>query len=73
MVVSVKEATQSREVLLSDRRALNRELTALKVGMRGTMSGEEMQETRDRMEKLKEDLQLRNAQITQLQKQVKEN
>ena len=70
VVLSVKEATQSRDVLINDRKVLTKELNALKEGMRGTMSGAEMEEHQDKMKKLKEDLQVRTEQISQLQKQI---
>ncbi len=70
VVIGVKEATQSREVLLNDRKALTRELNKLKADMRGTMTGEEMNEHQKKVEKLKADLETRNLQISQLQKQI---
>jgi len=70
VVVSVREATQSKDLLLNDRKALTKQLNDLKQGLRGTMSGNEMKETQEKMDKLKEELDLRNSQISQLQKQI---
>jgi kinesin family protein 4/21/27 len=70
VVISVKEAVQSREQLLNDRKTLTKELNQIKKGMRETMSGEDMAENQRKVESLQSDLDLRNAQLAQLQKQI---
>ena len=72
VVVSVKEAVQSREQLLEDRKTLMQELNALKKCMRDTMTQQEMVESHNKMDSLQSELDVRNAQISQLQKQISE-
>lgn len=70
VVVSVKEAQQSREQLLKDRITLTKELNEIKNKQRLTMTNSERDEMHARMKELEEELAIRNAQIGELQKQI---
>ena len=70
VVVSVKEAKQSREQLIKDRTTLNKQLTDLKRKQRVTMTNAEREEMSKKIAELEEDMALRNAQISELQKQI---
>lgn len=70
VVVSVKEAKQSREQLIKDRTTLNKQLTDLKRKQRVTMTNAEREEMSKKIAELEEDMALRNAQINELQKQI---
>lgn len=70
VVVSVKEAQQSREQLLKDRITLTKELNDIKNKQRMTMTNSERDEMHTRMKELEDELAIRNAQIGELQKQI---
>lgn len=70
VVVSVKEATQSREELMNDRKTLTKQLNDIKKSMRDTMTNEDMKALAIKTKELQDDLDLRNAQISNLQKQI---
>ena len=72
MIVTVKEATATRSHLISDRKTLTQQLNDYKRKMRETASEQEMTDMRKAMEDLNSDLELRNAQIQTLQKQITE-
>jgi len=70
VVVSAKEALKSKEQLIKDRKDLNLELQKLKQSTRKTMSLEEQKESMKKITELQQDLDLRNAQISDLQQQI---
>ena len=70
VVVSVKEAQQSKEQLLSDRKTLTKQLADLKKQSRNTMTNAEREEMGQSIKELQDELDLRNAQIQDLQKQI---
>ncbi len=70
VVVTVKEATNSRGQLIKDRKMLTQQLNDYRRRMRETASEQEMEDMRKAMEELQSDLDLRNAQISALQKQI---
>lgn len=70
VVVSVKEATKSREQLLSDRKTITKQLNDIKKGMRGTMNTEDILIMKTKTEELQAELDIQNAQIAALQKQI---
>jgi kinesin family protein 4/21/27 len=72
VVVTVKEATQSRGQLINDRKTLTHQLNEYRKKMRETSSEKEMVEMKNAMESLQSDLDVRNAQISNLQKQITE-
>ncbi len=70
LVVSVKEAQQSKEQLLNDRKTLTKQMADLKKQSRQTMTNAERDEIGQSIKDLQEELDLRNAQIQDLQKQI---
>merc|ERR1719507_716194 len=72
VIVTVKEATATRGQLIKDRKTLTQQLNDYKRKMRETASEQEMTDMRKAMEELNADLELRNAQIQTLQKQITE-
>jgi chromosome segregation ATPase len=70
VVVSAKEAEKSKDQLILDRKELTAELSKLKTSMRRTQSQEERQMAEKRMEELQQELDLRNAQLADLQQQI---
>jgi kinesin family protein 4/21/27 len=70
VVVSVKEAKQSREQLVTDRGMLTKQLADIKNQTRMTMTNSEREELHQRKEELEELLSLRKVQISELQKQI---
>ncbi len=70
MVMSVREAAQSKETLMNDRKTLSKELNDMKKELRDTMNQEQMIDHQKRMNNLKAELEVRNGQIAQLQKQI---
>eukprot|EP00095_Tigriopus_kingsejongensis_P011653 snap_masked-scaffold564_size136232-processed-gene-0.21 protein:Tk11653 transcript:snap_masked-scaffold564_size136232-processed-gene-0.21-mRNA-1 annotation:"chromosome-associated kinesin kif4a-like isoform 3" len=69
-VVSVKEATQSREQLLKDRKTITKELNTIKKDMRGTMTALDMEAMKTKTEELQAAMDIQNAQISALQKHI---
>lgn len=70
VVVSLKEAKQSCDQLLNDRKTLNKELADLKKKQRYTMTNDERAEMQSKIENLEGELTMRNVQIGQLQSQI---
>jgi len=70
VVVSVKEALKSKEQLIKDRKEMNLELQKMKQATRRTMTQEERKESGEKITELQSSLDLRNAQISELQQQI---
>merc|ERR1719239_886419 len=70
VVVSAKEALKSKEQLIRDRKELNQELQRIKQGTRRTMSQDERKESDKKISDMQQELDLRNAQISDLQQQI---
>ena len=68
--VTSKEAEKSKNQLIKERKAMTEELNTLKQELRRTTTAVERQEANLRQEKLQSDLDLRNAQISELQQQI---
>merc|ERR1719507_1605965 len=70
VVVSAKEAEQARQQLIKERKTLSEEMQKLKVESRRTMNSQEMEETSSKQTDLQEQLDMRNLQISELQKEI---
>merc|ERR1719242_1481226 len=70
VVVSVKEAKQSREQLIKDRTVMGKELAELKRKQRVTMTNIEREQMSKRISELEDKMTLRNTQISDLQNQL---
>ena len=70
VVVSAKEAEKARLALIKERKGLAEEISKLKEDSRKTMTGQEMEEVRSREAELQEQLDMRNVQISDLQKEI---
>ena len=70
VVVSAKEAEQARQQLIKERKTLAEEIQKLKVECRRTMTHQEMEETSTKQTDLQEQLDMRNLQISKLQKEI---
>ena len=70
VVVSAKEAEQARQQLIKERKILAEEMQKLKVESRRTMTSQEMEETSTKQTDLQEQLDMRNLQISELQKEI---
>ena len=70
VVVSAKEAEQARQQLIKERKTLAEEMQKLKVESRRTMNSQEMEETSSKQTDLQEQLDMRNLQISELQKEI---
>jgi len=70
VVVSAKEATKTKEQLIRDRKELNLELQKMKQSTRRTMTTDERQDTDKKLAELQQNLDVRNAQIAELQQQI---
>jgi kinesin family protein 4/21/27 len=70
VVSGVRAAEHSRDLLINDRKLLGKQLEDMKRKMRETMGGQEMEDVQNKMEELTRDLELRSAQIDNLQKQI---
>ena len=70
VVVSAKEAEVARQQLIKERKALAEEMNKLKVDTRRTMTATEMEESSGRQQELQEQLDMRNVQISELQKEI---
>ena len=70
VVVSVKEAKQSREQLIKDRTVMGKELAELKRKQRVTMTNTEREQMSKRISELEDEMTLRNTQISDLQNQL---
>ena len=70
VVVSVKEAKQSREQLIKDRTVMGKELAELKRKQRVTMTNTEREQMSKRISELEDEMKLRNTQISDLQNQL---
>lgn len=70
VVVSVKEAEMSKEQLMKERKVMSEELTKLKAELRRTLSDQERDEVQVKRDELQTELDLRNAQISDLQQQI---
>ena len=70
VVVSAKEAEQARQQLIKERKTLAEEIQKLKDECRRTMTHQEMEETSTKQTDLQEQLDMRNLQISELQKEI---
>ena len=70
VVVSAKEAELARQQLIKERKTLAEEIQKLKVECRRTMTHQEMKETSTKQTDLQEQLDMRNLQISELQKEI---
>merc|ERR1719319_1504981 len=70
VVVSYKEAEQARQQLIKERKACSEEMAKLRVDTRRTMTSQELEETSGRQTELQEQLDMKNLQIAELQKNV---
>eukprot|EP00092_Neocalanus_flemingeri_P020290 GFUD01021979.1.p1 GENE.GFUD01021979.1~~GFUD01021979.1.p1 ORF type:complete len:1250 (+),score=420.04 GFUD01021979.1:230-3979(+) len=70
VVVTVKEAEKSKVQLLKERKSMTEELNKLKADLRRTTTSQEREEAQARQEQLQSELDLRNAQISDLQQQI---
>jgi len=70
VVVSEKEAHAAKENLIKDRKELNQELQKLKQSRRKTLNDQERKDIDARVAELQQDVDMRNAQINELQQQI---
>ena len=70
VVVSYKEADQARQQLIKERKACSEEMAKLRVDTRRTMTSQELEETSGRQSELQEQIDMKNLQIAELQKNV---
>merc|ERR1719232_2451461 len=70
VVVSVKEAEMSKEQLIKERKMMVEELNKLKQELRKTLSEEERNDVQIKRDELQSELDMRNAQISDLQQQI---
>jgi len=70
VVVSTKEAETTKDQLIADRKSLASQLQKLKAEMRKTMNQDELETSTKKLEELQTELDYRNAQISELQKQL---
>jgi len=68
--VTAKEAEKSKVQLIKERKAMTEELNKLKQLLRRTTTAQEREEAQVRQEKLQSELDIRNAQISELQQQI---
>merc|ERR1719220_1979353 len=70
VIVSVKEAEMSKEQLIKERKEMSEELNKLKLELRRTLSDQERDEVQMKRDELQGELDMRNAQISDLQQQI---
>merc|ERR1719410_3315955 len=70
VVVSVKEAEMSKEQLIKERKVMVEELNKLKQELRRTLSDQERNDVQVKRDELQSELDMRNAQISDLQQQI---
>ena len=70
VVVSVKEAEMSKEQLIKERKSMTEEMTKLKTELRKTLSEQERNTIQVKRDELQSELDMRNAQISDLQQQI---
>jgi len=70
VVVSAKEAELARTQLIKERKALNEEMNKIKADSRRTMTSDEMDQVSAKQSELMEQLEMRNVQISELQKEI---
>merc|ERR1712029_1027093 len=70
VVVSVKEAEMSKEQLIRERKMMSEEMTKLKQELRKTLSEQERNDVQVKRDELQSELDMRNAQISDLQQQI---
>jgi len=70
VVVSEKEAHTAKENLIKDRKDMNQELQKLKQSRRKTLTDQERKDIDTRVTELQQEVDLRNAQISELQQQI---
>jgi len=70
VIVSVKEAEMSKEQLIKERKEMSEELNKLKLELRRTLSDQERNEVQMKRDELQGELDMRNAQISDLQQQI---
>jgi len=70
VVVTSKEAEKSKVQLIKERKVMTEELNQLRQELRRTTTSQEREEAQSRQEQLQKDLDIRNAQISELQQQI---
>jgi len=70
LVVTAKEAEKSKVQLIKERKSMTEELNKLRQELRRTTTAQEREEAQARQEKLQSELDIRNAQISELQQQI---
>merc|ERR1719186_467206 len=70
VVVTSKEAEKSKVQLIKERKLMTEELNQLRQELRRTTTSQEREEAQGRQEQLQKDLDIRNAQISELQQQI---
>merc|ERR1719474_504556 len=70
VVVSVKEAEMSKEQLIRERKIMSEEMDKLKQELRKTLSEQERNDVQVKRDELQSELDMRNAQISDLQQQI---
>ena len=70
VIVSVKEAEMSKEQLIKERKVMSEELNKLKQELRRTLSDQERDDVQVKRGELQSELDMRNAQISNLQQQI---
>ena len=70
VVVSVKEAEMSKDQLIKERKMMCDEMNKLKQELRRTLSEQERNEVQVKRDELQSELDMRNAQISDLQQQI---
>merc|ERR1712029_1029852 len=70
--ITVKEAVQSREMLITNRAELTKEMTKLKSQSRLTMNAPDRSRIESRRKELQSELEAANTEIASLQRQIME-
>jgi len=70
LVVTSKEAEKSKVQLIKERKSMTEELNKLRQELRRTTTAQEREEAQGRQGKLQSELDIRNAQISELQQQI---
>ena len=70
VVISMKDATQSIENLMDDRKVLMKQLSEIQKKTRQTMTQDEQKEVEDKRKQVQADINGRNLEIQNLQKQI---
>merc|ERR1712156_621846 len=72
VVISMKDATQSIENLMDDRKVLMKQLSEIQKKTRQTMTQDEQKEVEDQRKQVQADLNGRNLEIQNLRKQIEQ-